>query len=64
MENYGHMAVEYGEKIFFHIGSTNKFYWQIFLSIMYSENHLFLTNVIVLALNIYITLSRVLYVLF
>ena len=31
---------------------------------MYSEYDLFLTNVIVLALNIYIILSRVLHVLF
>ena len=34
-------------KILFDIGITNKFYWQIFLSILYSEYHLFLTNVIV-----------------
>ena len=34
-------------KIFFEIGMTNKFYWQIFLSVLYSEHNLFLTNVIV-----------------
>ena len=31
----------------FDIGITNKFYWQIFLSILYSDTHLFLTKVIV-----------------
>ena len=34
-------------KISFYISITNTFYWQIFLSILYSEYHLFLTNVIV-----------------
>ena len=34
-------------KILFDIGSTNAFYWQIFLSILYSEYNLFLTNMIV-----------------
>ena len=33
-------------KILFVIGITNKFYWQIFLSILYSKYHPFLTNVI------------------
>ena len=47
MESYGHMAVGYGDKYCFDFGVTNKFYWQIFLSILYSEDQLFLTNVIV-----------------
>ena len=34
-------------KILFDVGITNKFYWQIFLSSLYCEYHLVLTNVIV-----------------
>ena len=34
-------------KMMFDIGVINKFCWQIFLSILYSEYHLFLTNAIV-----------------
>ena len=34
-------------KMLFDIGIPNIFYWQIYLSILYSEYHLFLTNVIV-----------------
>ena len=47
MDNYGHTAVKYVKKYFFEIDIANKFYWPIFLSILYSEYHLFPTNMII-----------------